>query len=84
MASWYKYAWLPYAVTQLVGKGVNYALRSAPSVTNATPSEIADFDVPTAEEGRPVPVIFGTVRVTGSNVLWYGDLYNQPIIKKVG
>lgn len=82
--SWYKWLWLPYAVTELVGQGVNYALRPTPTVQNATPAEITDFDVPTAEEGRAVPVIFGTVRVTGPNVLWYGDLYNQAITKKVG
>jgi hypothetical protein len=40
--------------------------------------------VPVAEEGRPIPVVFGTVTVTGANVLWYGDLRSTPIQKKGG
>lgn len=32
-----------------------------------------DFDNPTAEAGRPIPVIFGTVTVKGLNVIWFGD-----------
>lgn len=41
-----------------------------------------DFSVPTAEEGRAIPVVFGTVDITGSNVLWYGDLSSKKIKKK--
>lgn len=43
-----------------------------------------DFDAPTAEEGRAIPVIFGTVWITGPNVIWYGDLRTTPIQKKGG
>ena len=51
---------------------ISYAL--APKPPKPKPATLDDFEFPTAEEGRPVPVIFGTVRVTGPNVLWYGDL----------
>lgn len=37
------------------------------------PPEAKDMDNPTADAGRPVPVVFGTVTVKGLNVLWYGD-----------
>lgn len=45
---------------------------------------LKDFDVPVAEQGRPVPVVFGTVLVEGANVLWYGDLSSTPIKTKGG
>lgn len=39
-----------------------------------TASGIGDFNIPTATEGRPVPIITGgTVRVDAPNCIWYGD-----------
>lgn len=35
--------------------------------------EVEDLDDPTAEAGKPLPVLFGTVTVKGLNVLWFGD-----------
>lgn len=35
--------------------------------------EIQDLEAPTAESGRPVPVLFGTVRVRGLNVINQSD-----------
>jgi len=32
-----------------------------------------DLENPTADAGRPIPVVFGTITVKGLNVLWYGD-----------
>lgn len=40
---------------------------------------LEDFRFPTASEGRPVPLIFGTVRLKGPNVVWYGDLTQEAI-----
>ncbi len=54
----------------------------APKPPKPKPSALTDFDLPTAEDGRPVPVVFGTMRVTGPNVLWYGDLGTVPVKKK--
>ncbi|MDD0908966.1 hypothetical protein LOD75_03245 [Xylella fastidiosa subsp. multiplex] len=48
------------------------------------PASLSDIDAPTAEERRPIPVVFGTVLLHGSNVLWYGDLEADPIKKKGG
>jgi hypothetical protein len=42
-------------------------------------ASLSDFQVPTAEEGRPIPVIFGTVLLKGANVIWYGDLRKDEI-----
>lgn len=56
----------------------------APKPPKPAPASIQDFDVPTAEEGRPIPVVFGTVLITGANVIWYGDLRTSPIKTKSG
>lgn len=56
----------------------------APKPPSPKPASISDFDVPTAEEGREIPVIFGEVLITGANCVWYGDLYAEPIKTKGG
>lgn len=48
------------------------------------PAALDDFSAPTAEEGRAIPVVFGTVWITGANVTWYGDLRTTPIKKSGG
>lgn len=51
---------------------------STPKVTatasTSSPSTLEDFDVPTAEDGKQMPVIFGTVTLKSANIIWYGDL----------
>jgi hypothetical protein len=42
-------------------------------------SALGDFQQPTAEEGRVIPVVHGTVELKGPNVTWYGDLKAKPI-----
>ncbi|WP_054889832.1 hypothetical protein, partial [Pseudomonas sp. NBRC 111129] len=39
---------------------------------------VEDFSFPTAAE-RPIQVLAGTRRISGPNVLWYGDLKTSPI-----
>lgn len=56
----------------------------APKPPKPKPAALSDFEVPTAEEGRPIPVVFGTVTIKGPNVVWYGDLLAKPIKKKGG
>lgn len=48
------------------------------------PASLDDFDAPTAEEGRAIPVVFGTCWITGPNVVWFGDLRTTPIRAKGG
>jgi hypothetical protein len=40
--------------------------------------------VPTAEDGREIPVVFGTKDITGPNVVWYGDFMAVAVQKKGG
>ena len=56
----------------------------APKPPQPKPAALEDFDAPTAEEGRAIPVVFGTVWVTGPNVIWYGDLRSTAIRKSTG
>jgi hypothetical protein len=48
------------------------------------PSALGEFDAPTAEEGRCLPVIFGTVLLKAPNVTSYGDLSSIPLKKGGG
>ena len=61
---------------------ISAALAPKPPVPK--PAAIEDFDVPVAEQGRPVLAVFGTVTLTGPNVLWYGDLRTSAIKEKGG
>lgn len=56
----------------------------APKPPRPKPAELSDLDAPTAEEGRPIPVVFGAVLLRGANVVWYGDLSAEPIKNKGG
>jgi len=71
-----------YLLVIVVASFVASAL--APKPPAPKPASLQDFDVPTAEEGRPIPVAFGTVTVTGPNVIWYGELRTTAIRKKGG
>lgn len=50
---------------------VGYML--APSSATAQPDEVTDMDDPTAESGRPIPVLFGEMEITGVNIIWFGE-----------
>jgi len=54
----------------------------APHPQGPQPSALGDFSVPTAEEGRAIPVVFGTCMIKGGNTVWWGDLKSKAI--KVG
>lgn len=70
----------PWTIAYLI-IAVALSVALAPKPPKPKPASLDDFDVPTAEEGRPVPVVFGTVRITGANVLWYGDLKTKKLKK---
>lgn len=45
----------------------------APKIKTPKPEAAKDLENPTAEAGRPIPVVFGTITVKGLNLLWYGE-----------
>ena len=61
---------------------LSYALRPKPVIPK--PAALEDFDIPMAELGRAIPVLFGTMIIKSPSVMWYGDLRTVPIKKKGG
>lgn len=62
---------------------VGELLRPKPKMEERRPSSLGDFRFPTIDESRAIPVIFGRVKQSGPNVVWWGDLTAVPIKKKV-
>ena len=58
-------------------------LKPKPQFTNAKASGLGDFTFPTAQEGRPIPVVWGTAKIPGPNLVWYGNLATVPIIEVI-
>jgi hypothetical protein len=50
---------------------ISYAIMPKPK--QPKPGAVQDLDNPTAEAGREIPVIFGTITVKGLNVLDYSE-----------
>lgn len=63
---------LVYLAVLLLATYVSYAL--APKPPKPKSAQLEDFEIPTAQQGRPIPVVFGSPTITGPNVVWYGDL----------
>lgn len=61
----------------------NEYLSPKPKLENARPTGDGDFKLPTATEGRPIPLLWGRARIDGPNVVWYGDIRQEPIKIKV-
>ncbi len=65
---------IPWLLGIIIGSAflvVSYLL--APKPKQPKPTSLDDLKEPTAEAGRPIPVLFGSKRLTGLNILWYGD-----------
>jgi hypothetical protein len=56
---------------------VTYALR--PTAPEPPKPSLQDLGAPTAEPGRPIPKVFGTVVLKSPNVVWYGDVSYKPV-----
>lgn len=63
--------WWVGIVVALVLAVVSYFLTPQPK--KPKPPAVQDLQNPTADAGRPVPVVFGTITIKGPNVLWFGD-----------
>lgn len=66
----------------LISAALSYFLAPSPTSSQGPPPDpagIDDFQVPTASVGRDIPVLFGTRKISGPNVVWYGHLRTRPI-----
>ena len=70
-----------YVVVFVVALVVAYAMTPKPDSQNA---KVDTITAPTADEGREIPVLFGTRDIKQSNVVWYGDIKTVAIRKKSG
>lgn len=75
-------AWI-YAIVFVVALVIGFTM-AVPKAQSAPPAGLGDFTLPTAEDGREIPVLFGTKDITGPNVVWYGDFMAVPVKKKGG
>lgn len=64
----------------VVSYAIVYATR--PKVEAPKPAGIDEFQAPTAESDREIPVLFGSKVLNGPNVVYYGNLNISPIRKK--
>ena len=58
-------------------------LAPKPNIENAKPGQLGDFRFPRNDEGAPVPIFWGRVRLRGGNTLFYGNLRAEAIREKV-
>ena len=49
-------------------------LRPRPDFDDPDAAGLGDFKFPTVGEGRPIPICWGTCKIPGPMVVWYGDL----------
>lgn len=77
MAFWY---FIVMFVASLV---IGELLRPKIDSNAPPPSSLGDFDLPTATEGRSIPVVWGLCHIKGPNVLWYGNLYTRALTEEV-
>lgn len=71
-----------YLVVYALALVVSYSMMPKPE--SRPPAGLGDFQVPTAEVGREIPVLFGRRKLEGPNVVWYGHLRTVAIKKKGG
>jgi hypothetical protein len=62
---------------------VGALLTPKPHFGQPQPNALGDFRFPTAEEGRAIPIICGTVKIQGGNSVWWGDLEVVAITQRV-
>lgn len=67
--------WFLPLLFALILNVVAYLLMPKPK--QVKPEAAKDMDNPTADAGRPIPVVFGALTIKGPNVLWFGEKYTH-------
>ncbi len=67
----------------VVGLVLSLFLAPKPKLPNATPGKLSDVNFPRAQEGAPIPRIYGTLKFKAPNTLWDGDFKSVAITKRV-
>lgn len=66
-----------YVAIFVVGLLVAYS--QVPKAQNQKSAAFSDVQAPTAEEGREIPVLFGTMMIRNPNIVWYGNFSAAPV-----
>ena len=67
-----------YVILWVVTSLISYLL--APKPQTQKPSSLEDIEIPSVDEGKEIPVIFGRMEVSPF-VSWYGDFSQQEIVE---
>lgn len=73
---------IPFLVQLAIGvvlAVVGYILMPKPP--GPKPPSLSDFEAPTAEAGRPIPVVFGSITISGLNNMgdWDKDINEREV-----
>lgn len=71
-----------YFIVAAIATIAAYAMQ--PKATTQKPATLESSDIPTADVGTAIPVVFGTYVVKSPNIVWYGDLGYKAIRSKGG
>lgn len=63
--------WFIPILIGLAFTAIGYLLMPRPKI--AKPEAAKEADNPTAEAGKTIPKVFGTLLIKSPNVLWFGD-----------
>lgn len=66
-------AWPVWVIQLIVAITLQVAAYLLAPKPQSSKAEARDLEAPTAEAGRPIPVLFGTMTIKGVNVLHYND-----------
>ncbi len=64
-----------------VAYGMSMLMRQKQKFPNNDVDPDSEITAPTADEGKSIAVLFGTRRIKGPNVVWYGDLKTDEIMR---
>jgi len=68
-----------WIVIAILAIAVVAAIALGPKPPQAPDPALDEIDIPSADEGKPIPVVFGTMVVKSPNVVWYGDISYEPV-----
>ena len=73
----------PQIAIAVVSAVLSFALQQR-SQQDPPPELAEDVEIPTPENGKPIPVLFGRKKIKNPNVVNYNNITATPIKKKGG
>ena len=74
---------IPILIQLAIGvalQAIGYLMMGKPKGTK--PDTVQDLEDPTAEAGRPIPVIFGQIEVKGVNIVFFSEKTTKTFMVK--